>query len=160
MTAHIQNWNPRVSEWHRWDPHIHAPGTVLNDGFGGNWDAYLKAIDESAPTIRALGITDYYSIHTYREMRKLKEAGKLPKVGLLFPNVEMRLDVKTAKGKGINLHLLFSPEKADHETEIERLLGQLSFEFRERRYHCNRGELIALGRQCDPKHTEVSRVSC
>ena len=21
--------------WHRWDPHVHAPGTTLNDQFGG-----------------------------------------------------------------------------------------------------------------------------
>ena len=23
------------SEWHRWEPHIHAPGTVLNNQFEG-----------------------------------------------------------------------------------------------------------------------------
>jgi hypothetical protein len=29
------------SRWQRWDPHVHAPGTVLNDQFGGakSWDA-------------------------------------------------------------------------------------------------------------------------
>src|SRR5689334_7588367 len=30
----------RGSEWHRWDPHIHTPGTLLNDQFGSTepWD--------------------------------------------------------------------------------------------------------------------------
>lgn len=42
----------RGSEWRRWDPHIHAPGTVLNDqypSFEGEpteeaWDLYLQAL--------------------------------------------------------------------------------------------------------------------
>ena len=35
--------NPQGSAWHRWDPHIHAPGTVLNDQFGGPepWEQFL-----------------------------------------------------------------------------------------------------------------------
>jgi hypothetical protein len=41
-------WNTG-SEWHRWDPHIHTPGTLLNDGFAGNWDEYIDAIENAAP---------------------------------------------------------------------------------------------------------------
>jgi hypothetical protein len=26
----------RGSEWRRWEPHVHAPGTVMNNQFGGN----------------------------------------------------------------------------------------------------------------------------
>jgi ABC-type lipoprotein export system ATPase subunit len=150
MATTSTTWNARGSEWNRWDPHIHAPGTVLNDQFGGDWAAYLKAIDESTPSIRSLGITDYCTIQTYREVRRWKEAGKLPKIQLVFPNVEMRFDVGTAKGKGINLHLLFSPEKVDHENEIERILGQLSFESRGRTFHCTRTDLVALGKMFNP----------
>jgi hypothetical protein len=25
----------RGSEWRKWEPHIHAPGTVMNNQFGG-----------------------------------------------------------------------------------------------------------------------------
>jgi hypothetical protein len=25
----------RGSEWRRWEPHVHAPGTVMNNQFGG-----------------------------------------------------------------------------------------------------------------------------
>ena len=139
--------------WHRWDPHIHAPGTILEDGFSDDWDGYLKRIEEAAPVVRALGITDYYSIDTYRRVRKYKSDGRLLKVQFIFPNVEMRLDVKTAEARGINIHLLFSPDDPDHEKEIERVLGHLTFEYNERPYHCSRSELIALGKDFDGRQT-------
>src|SRR6266480_3798024 len=139
-------WNPRGSLWHRWDPHIHAPGTVLEDGFAGDWEAYLKKIENASPPIRALGITDYYSIGTYRKVREWKNKGRLAETPLLFPNVEMRLEVKTTRHRGINIHLLFSPDDGNHEAEIGRILSSLTFEYNERTYHCSRSDLIALGK--------------
>jgi hypothetical protein len=146
--------DPSGSHWHRWDPHLHAPGTLLNDQFGGDWDAYLDRIEKSEPRIEALGVTDYFCIETYKEVRKRKESARLKDVKLLFPNVELRIDTKTAAGSAINIHLLFSPAAADHETEIERILGQLQFDPGERVYHCTRSELIALGRKHDPRQTD------
>src|SRR5690606_27271734 len=102
--------NPRGSAWHRWDPHIHAPGTVFNDQFKGDWNAYLQAIEAATPTIRALGVTDYCGIQGYREVRARKADGRLKDVQLLFPNVEFRLGIETAKNKPINIHLIFSPD--------------------------------------------------
>ena len=128
--------NPRGSVWHRWDPHLHAPGTLLTDQFKGDWEAYLRKVETSFPPIRALGVTDYFCIRTYQEARKFKEKGRLPGVELLFPNLEMRLDIKTAKKKPINLHLLFAPDDPNHEAEIERIIGQLAFEYLERSYAC------------------------
>jgi len=43
-------WNLRGSVWNRWDPHLHAPGTLLEDQFKGDWEAYLSLID--LPTIK------------------------------------------------------------------------------------------------------------
>ena len=154
MSASTPKWNPRGSEWHRWDPHIHTPGTINNDQFKGDWSGYIKALNEASPVIRAVGVTDYYSLDTYREMRRREAAGELPNVAFLFPNVELRLDVKTAKGKAINLHLLFSPEDANHEQEIERILGLLQFEYAEKNYQCATDDLMALGRKFDPKQTD------
>jgi len=36
----------RGSEWRRWEPHIHAPGTILNNQFGGSdpWGSYLTTL--------------------------------------------------------------------------------------------------------------------
>ena len=128
-------------------PHLHAPGTLLSDQFEGNWETYLRRIETSAPLIRALGVTDYFCIQTYRRVREFKAKGRLASVALVFPNVEMRLDIKTEKKSPINIHLLFSPEDEDHEAEIERVLGQLKFEYRERSYACTLPELAALGKE-------------
>lgn len=37
----------RGSEWHRWEPHIHGPGTVFNNQFKGDdpWGQYLGALE-------------------------------------------------------------------------------------------------------------------
>src|SRR5260370_13609309 len=142
------------SEWRRWDPHLHAPGTLLADQFGGDWEKYLRRVESASPTVQALGVTDYFCIQTYREVRNRKAAGRLPLVELIFPNVEMRLDLKTEKRKAINIHLLFSPDDPNHETEIERVLAELAFEFRGRKYRCSLTELAKLGQAFDPKQTD------
>jgi len=149
MTA----WNSAGSAWNRWDPHLHAPGTQLSDQFGGDWKAYLRKIEDSSPRVRALGVTDYFSIQTYRHAKAHKIAGRLQDVELLFPNVEIRLDIKTDRTRPINMHLLFSPDDPNHECEIERLLGQLKFEFNERYYFCTSTQLIQLGRDFDRSAT-------
>ena len=56
------------SHWLRWDPHIHAPGTVINDQFKGDWEGYIKSLEEAVPTVRAIGVTDYYSLETYQKV--------------------------------------------------------------------------------------------
>lgn len=147
------NWNSAGSEWHRWDPHLHAPGTALSDHFGGDWESYLIKIENSSPRVRALGVTDYFSIATYNAARAHKAAGRMPEVELLFPNVEIRLDIKTEKARPINVHLVFSPDDSDHEQEIERLLGRLKFEFNERSYSCTPTDLVRLGRDFDKSVT-------
>jgi energy-coupling factor transporter ATP-binding protein EcfA2 len=144
----------RGSVWHRWDPHLHAPGTLLSDQFKGDWDAYLSKIEKSEPRIVALGVTDYFCIETYKEVRKRKAAGRLPDVEFLFPNVELRIETKTQDQRAINIHLLFSPDDPNHEAEIERILGQLDFDFKDKQYNCSRSDLIALGRAHDPTQTD------
>lgn len=55
------------SVWHRWDPHVHAPGTLLNNQFTGEdpWGGYFDALEASDPPIRAVGVTVYYlTAHT------------------------------------------------------------------------------------------------
>lgn len=138
------------SQWRRWEPHIHAPGTILNNQFGGGdpWEAYLTSLEKSSPTIEALAVTDYYVTDCYEEVLRRKQAGRLPKVQLLFPNVELRLDI-AAKTGFVNLHLLVSPEKPDHLSELHRLLQRLQFKAHGDTYNCTRQDLIALGRRSD-----------
>ena len=117
-------------------------------------EAYLQTIENSSPPVRALGVTDYFSIETYKAAKARRAAGRMPAVELLFPNVEIRLDIKTDKTRPINMHLLFSPEDPEHEREIERSLAQLKFEFNERSYFCTSSDLARLGRDFDRSVTD------
>ncbi|RWK76789.1 hypothetical protein [Mesorhizobium sp.] len=69
----------RGSEWHRWEPHIHAPGTILNNQFGATdpWGAYLTSLEGLTPKVEAVAVTDYYVTDTYEEFLKHKAAGRL-----------------------------------------------------------------------------------
>lgn len=64
----------RGSLWHSWDPHIHAPGTAMNDQFSESdpWGEFLQRITEQDPPIRALGVTDYFLVDIYEKARKAK----------------------------------------------------------------------------------------
>lgn len=145
----------RGSEWHRWEPHIHAPGTILNNQFGSSdpWNAYLTTLEELTPTIQAIAVTDYYVTETYEEFLKHKSAGRLPGVTLLFPNIELRLDV-AAKSGFVNIHLLVSPEDANHLKEVKRILKRLQFQAFDDCFDCTREELIKLGKRADQTITD------
>jgi hypothetical protein len=144
------------SRWHRWEPHIHAPGTIFNDQFKGPtaWEDYLTSLEHATPVIRAIAVTDYYCTDTYqRVVAEMERNDRLPQVALIFPNVELRLDVATVKGHWTNIHLLVSPEDPDHLKEIERFLGRLRFEAHEDSFACTRHDLIQLGRKSKPSLT-------
>jgi ABC-type hemin transport system ATPase subunit len=142
------------SLWRRWDPHIHAPGTLMNDQFGGDWTGYLEALERATPKVSAIGVTDYLSIGTYKEF--LRRRPESLRDVFAFPNVETRLTISTEKAASINLHLLFSPEAVDHVDQIERVLGLLQFEVvGDRVYACTDRDLEALGRKIDPRQTDT-----
>jgi len=145
----------RGSEWHRWEPHIHAPGTILNNQFGATdpWEPYLTTLEGLTPKIEAIGVTDYYVTDTYQEFLKHKAAGRLPGVMLLFPNIELRLDVAARSGF-VNVHMLVSPEDLDHLSEVKRILNRLQFHAFDDRFDCSREELIKLGKRADPAITD------
>ncbi len=145
----------RGSLWRRWEPHIHAPGTILNDQFKGDnaWELYLTALEETSPKIEAIAVTDYYLTNTYEKVIKFKNSGRLPGIKLVFPNIELRLDV-AAKSGFVNLHLLVSPEDPQHISEIQRILTRLQFQAYGDRFNCTRPELIRLGRCADPEITD------
>lgn len=74
-------------------------------------------------------------------------------MGLLFPNVELRLSIETSKASAINLHLLFDPGPSDHAEHISRFLLELEFTYRGYNYRCQRADLIRLGRAYRPELT-------
>ena len=140
----------RGSQWRRWEPHIHAPGTILNNQFKGDdpWGEYLATLEKLTPRIEAVAVTDYYVIDKYQQVLNHKAAGRLPDIQLIFPNVELRLDV-AAKSGFVNIHLLVSPEDPEHVAELQRILTRLQFQAYGDRFDCTRSELIRLGKQSD-----------
>lgn len=145
----------RGSEWHRWEPHIHAPGTILNNQFGASdpWNSYLSTLEALTPRVEAVAVTDYYVTDTYEEFLQHKGAGRLPDVSLIFPNIELRLDV-AAKTGFVNIHLLVSPEDPEHLSEVKRILKRLQFHAFGDRFDCTREELIKLGKHSDATITD------
>lgn len=140
------------SRWLRWEPHVHAPGTVLNDQFKGSdsWEEYLAKIEGATPTIRALGVTDYYLLDTYERVRRAKnEEGRLASVDLIFPNIELRLGFGTVKGNWVNCHLLVSPDDPQHIEATRRFLAQLTFDAFGDRFTCTPTDLTRLGTMVD-----------
>lgn len=150
MTSHI-----RGSIWCRWDPHVHTPGTLLNDQYNkvDGWETFLTKVEAAQPAISALGITDYLSIEQYETLLGHRAVGRLPDVKLVFPNVEMRFSIGTSKGSGVNVHLLFSPDDPNHVQEINRFLHGLEFRYAPETYRCCRADLIRLGRRHKPEVT-------
>lgn len=124
----------------------------MNNQFTGPtaWDDYLRALEQATPSIEAIAVTDYYVTDTYQEILRHKAAGRLPAADLIFPNVELRLDVATAKGGFVNLHLFVSPEDPNHIDELQRLLSRLQFNVMQDRFDCTRADLIRLGKKADP----------
>lgn len=145
----------RGSEWHRWEPHIHGPGTVLNDQFGGTdpWEGYISALEKSSPPIEVIAVTDYYTTDIYEEVLRRKAAERLRRVKLIFPNIELRLDV-AAKSGFVNLHLLVSPEDPAHIEEVRRFLSRLHFSAHGDTFDCTPGDLTRLGMAAEPSIIE------
>jgi len=142
----------RGSIWHRWDPHIHVPGTVINDQYKGEnaWDEFFDSINNADPPIRALGVTDYYLTKSYVRVLEIQSQGRLSHCELIFPNIEMRYAVGTVKGGWANIHLLVSPEDSVHLDELKRFLGRLTFSAHGDSFSCQRDELIRLGQKSNP----------
>ncbi len=136
------------STWRRWDLHIHTPDTILNDQFG-DWDEFLAAIEGQAE-VSVLGVTDYFSITNYSKLKQYKDAGRIPGIDLLIPNIEFRIAPPNDNARAVNIHLLVCPDAPNHETEILNALGRLSWQYGGRNYSCLPEQLIAFGRAFDP----------
>ena len=132
------------STWRRWDLHIHTPDTILNDQFG-DWDEFLTVI-EGQDAVKVVGVTDYFSIGNYSKLKQDKEAGRIPGIDLLIPNIEFRIAPPNDNARAVNIHLLISPDDPNHEVEILNALGRLTWEYGDRKYSCVPDQLMALGR--------------
>ncbi len=132
------------SVWRRWEPHIHMPGTLLNNQYGATTISQaLDALAACQPTIEVVGITDYFTTQSFRRAEDAWRSGAGAGIVYMFPNVELRLNDATARGNGVNVHVLSSAEDVDL---LDEMLGRLTFTFADREYSATLDGLAALGR--------------
>ncbi len=141
------------SLWRRWDPHMHSPGTVFADRFGGegSWDDYVARLESASPKIEAIGVTDYFRLDGYKHVIARRDEGKLKSVKFIFPNIELRYGIGSPKGSPINFHLLVSPDDPKHVDRIEGFLQALTFKAgpQNESFRCTPSDIRRLGRMHD-----------
>ena len=134
----------RGSVWRRWDPHVHLPGTLMNDQFKDlSVEDALNSLAERSPTIEVIGVTDYFTTASFRRAAEALERGAAPSILFAFPNVELRLDNATSSNHGVNVHLICPPDEVDH---LDHFIGGLEFSWAENRYRADEDGLARLGR--------------
>lgn len=122
------------SLWRKWDLHIHSPLSILNNQFPKlangepDWEPFLQKL--KSLDMAVIGITDYFTIEGYKELKKFKEQGRLQNIHTILPNIEFRLKniVSSRNGdeKRLNLHVIFSEEVPVADIE-EHFLHDISF---------------------------------
>lgn len=139
--------NTQGSTWNRWDLHLHTPGTAKNDNYEGTtldekWQKFVATINAYPGEVPAIGITDYFSIDNYQ--RFLTEKADITKqIGLVLPNVELRMLPVTGSSTPINIHCIFDPAITD---DLERrFFSKLHFASN-RSLTASRADLMQLGR--------------
>ncbi|CDH47119.1 TrlF family AAA-like ATPase [Candidatus Contendibacter odensensis] len=166
---------PRGSEWRKWDLQVHTPFSSLNNGFGSDFPAYAKQLIERAckDDIAVVGITDYFTIQGYTELKKLLADESTLKAlvgeylaeraaGILFlPNIELRLSTIIRNPKGadsrVNFHVLFSDAVSPAHIE-EHFLRELKFTAdantgsEDERWALNPQNLAELGKRLKTHH--------
>lgn len=166
---------PRGSEWRKWDLQVHTPFSALNNGFGSDFPAYAKQLIERAckDDIAVVGITDYFTIQGYTELKALladdtalkalvgDELAKRAAEILFLPNIELRLSTIVRNPKGadsrVNFHVFFSDSVLPAHIE-EHFLRELKFTAEanagseDERWALNPQNLAELGKRLKAQH--------
>ena len=148
----------RGSEWRRWDLHIHTKGTNKADNYAcHDINDYCELLFKKAfeKKVYAIGITDYFSIERYIEVKEYQNAidskpsftneeKAFVKGVLVLPNVELRILPVTGKDRLINIHCIFNPDYVSHLDND--FFGTLAIKSHNKEFKMNRQGLIELGR--------------
>lgn len=151
------------SFWEKWDLHVHTPFSVLNNGDFGSafgetnknivvdryiYQLFTKAIAEK---IQVIGLTDYFIIEGYKEVKHvLKDSNRMKSIFateltqdakylekimniLILPNIEFRLNLPIFERKDTGtqhskyqIHVIFSNDVTVQDIE-ENFLHRLNF---------------------------------
>jgi len=135
---------PKGSEWRKWDLHVHTPYSYLNNGFGDDFNQYLRDLITSAYDSRVfvVGITDYFTIEGYRKLNEIlndkenatkilgSELYEKSKLIKFLPNIELRsstlITSKEGKEAKVNYHVIFSDELSCDDIQ-DNFLNEVKF---------------------------------
>jgi len=166
------------SEWRKWDLHVHTPASVLNNGFGADWDVYVKTLFKTLieKEIAVVGVTDYFTIDGYKKIKQeyLTNDAKLKtlfsdkeieniKNILVLPNVEFRSEVFVGPNS-VNFHILFSEEVSIKDIE-ENFLHEINFVYEgepqkeERKRKLREVNLVELGIRLKKEYEKFQKYS-
>lgn len=121
------NAYPRGSEWRKWDLHVHAPGTKLNDNYAAkdgqpDLERFCQLVHDS--DVAVVAIADYFSLDSFFSTKAKYDELYSDNKTLLLPNLELRLPVAVnAANQEVNLHLIFRPTLT--RQEADKFLGRL-----------------------------------
>lgn len=167
------------SEWRRWDLHVHTPESVLNNGFGAEWDSYAQKLFKTLleKEIAVVGITDYFSIAGYKKLKQdylsndaklqtLFTADEIVKIKAIrvLPNVEFRSDIFVGSTNSINFHVLFSDEVEIRDIE-EGFLHEIDFLYEgdpqqeDKKRKLKEANLVELGQRLKTQHANFASKS-
>jgi len=157
--------DPIGSIWRKWDLHVHSPLSILSNQFPklGNgkpkWEMFLLKLESLEMAV--IGITDYFTIDGYKELKEFKRQGRLKNIFLILPNIEFRLknivSSRNGEEKRLNLHVIFSEEVSVSDIE-EHFLHDIPFYYqgdpqnRDERRKLKTSNLEALGKKLMEQH--------
>lgn len=138
------------AEWRQWDLHIHVPTTVLANKYKNkDFNEFYLTI-ENNPTLKVIGITDYYITDGIEQvLAEFKKGKRMQNIESIIPNIEVRLDSTTKTGQHINLHILCNPSK--FEEIKEKILTKLKCSYADYSYYMKKNDLEELGKAIDSK---------
>lgn len=118
----------RGSEWNKWDLHVHTPKSIIQH-YGGDtddaWEKFITDLEALPEEFKVLGINDYIFLDGYKKVKEYKEQGRLPKINLILPVIELRVNKFASLGdeawKKVNLHIIFSNELSPDIIEAQFL---------------------------------------
>lgn len=118
----------RGSEWNKWDLHVHTPLSIIQQ-YGGDidevWEKYITDLEDLPIEFKVLGINDYIFLDGYKKVLDYKKKGRLPKIDLILPVIELRVDKFASQAneawKKANLHIIFSNELDVDDIQVQFL---------------------------------------
>jgi energy-coupling factor transporter ATP-binding protein EcfA2 len=122
------------SEWRKWDMHVHVPGTKLSNGYkikAGDLPEVDQFVDVLALSdVHAFGITDYYSLDAFFDVKQAFQTRHPTTEKVLFPNMELRLNESVNKDtESVNIHIIFRPDLS--RQDATKFMSTLQTEIRD-----------------------------